>query len=166
LSSDLVRVQVDDVHDRRARLGAIANPDVRLPVLLVHDDLVRPGRQRNLHHLLERPRVEHVQRGLLLVGAVVVQAVGMRGQVVRVRAAADDPDHLVDRRIDDVVDVAGVVALENPDGHAVVGIEPRHPLRRRGRSECQDTEHDCQNPRRHDEPPVDGNVPDVTREGV
>ena len=30
---------------------------VHLPVLLVHDDLIRPGRQRNLHHLLERHRV-------------------------------------------------------------------------------------------------------------
>ncbi len=52
----------------------------------------------------------------------------MRGQVVRVRAALDDADHLVDGRVDDVVDVAGVVALEDPDRDPLIGVEPRHSL--------------------------------------
>ena len=40
------------------------------------------------------------------------------------------PGHPVGRGIDDVMDVAGVVALQDPDGDAVVGVEPGHSLGR------------------------------------
>ncbi len=38
------------------------------------------------------------------------------------------PGHLVRGRIDDVVDVSGVVALEDPDRDPFVGVEARHSL--------------------------------------
>jgi hypothetical protein len=53
----------------------------------------------------------------------------VRRQVVRVRAALDDANDLVDGRVDDVVSVSGVVALENADRDPLVGVEPRHALR-------------------------------------
>ena len=48
--------------------------------------------------------------------------------------------------IDDVVDVAGVVALQDPHGDAVVGVEARHALCRRQRSHEQEAERDLQRP--------------------
>ena len=72
--------------------------------------------------------------------AVVIEPVGVDGQVVRVRTAPDEPGHPVDGRIDDVVDVAGVVALEDPHRHPVVGVEPGNPLRCRWRHQDHDAE--------------------------
>ena len=102
------------------RAGDLGRPrddaGVDLPVLLVDDDLVGPLRQRDLLNELQRLRVEDVDGLVLLVGAVVIEAVGVNRQVVRVRTAPDEPDDPVDGRIDDVMDVAGVVALEDPHG--------------------------------------------------
>ena len=66
----------------------------------------------------------------------------MGRQIVRVRAAPDDPDHLVDCRIDHVLRGAGIVALQDADGNPVIGIELRHALRRGRRREKRCTDHD------------------------
>ena len=137
-----VGVDVDHVDERR-KLTSLIDLDpgprggrpvddtrVDLPVLLVDRDLVRSRRQRDLLHELEGPRVEHVDGLVHLVRAVVVEAFGVRRQVVRIRTAPDEPHDLVAGRIDDVVDVAGVVALQNPHGDPVVGVELRDALRR------------------------------------
>jgi hypothetical protein len=55
----------------------------------------------------------------------------MDGQIVCVRAAPDESHYFVGSRINDVVDVSGVVALEDAYGDPVVGIEPGDPLARR-----------------------------------
>jgi hypothetical protein len=49
-------------------------------------------------------------------------------QIVSVGTAADDADDLVDGRVDDVMNVAGVVALKDPYGDTVVRVESRYPL--------------------------------------
>src|SRR5262245_18124776 len=66
----------------------------------------------------------------------------MRGEVVCVRAALDETDDLVGRGIDDVVDIAGVVALEDPHGHAVVRVEARHALSGGRKSTEHQSKHD------------------------
>jgi hypothetical protein len=66
----------------------------------------------------------------------------MNGQIVRVRAAPNDSDDAVDCRIDDVVDIAGVVALKDTHGNAVVRIEaPNSLCRRRCGNERNDSQH-------------------------
>lgn len=75
---------------------------------------------------------------VLLVCAVIIKSVRMYGQVMRVRAAPDNPHDAVDHRIDDVVDVPSVVALKNAHGNAVVRIEARDSLCGR----CRGTESD------------------------
>jgi hypothetical protein len=54
----------------------------------------------------------------------------MDRQIVGIRAALDESNHLVAGWIDDVVDVAGVVALQDANGNPCIGIEPGHSLRR------------------------------------
>jgi hypothetical protein len=68
----------------------------------------------------------------------------MDGQVVRVRAAPNDSHDAVDRRIDDVMNVAGVVALKNTHGNAVVRIEARDSLCRRRCNDQRDDRHHTQ----------------------
>jgi hypothetical protein len=104
-------------------------------VLLVNGELVGTLRQRNLLHELEGLGVEHVDRLVLLVGAVVVETVRMDADIVGVRTTLDHADHLVDGRIDDVMRIAGVVALEDADGDPVIRIEARHPLPRHRRGQ-------------------------------
>jgi hypothetical protein len=99
-------------------------------VLLVDDDLVGPLRERNLLHELEAARIEDVDRALLFVRAVVIEPVGVYRQVVRVRAAPDEPHHLVAGGIDDVMDGASIVALEDPHRDPRVGVEAGYTLRR------------------------------------
>ena len=70
----------------------------------------------------------------------------MDGQVVRVRAAVDQADDPVDGGIDDVVDVAGVVALQDAHGDPVVGVEPRYALCAERRRERNDTDGDPRRP--------------------
>jgi hypothetical protein len=48
----------------------------------------------------------------------------MGEEVMGPRTPLDDPDHLVGQRIDDVLDVPGVVALENPHHDPVIGVAP------------------------------------------
>jgi hypothetical protein len=94
----------------------------------------------DLRHELKGLRVEHVDRILRLVRAVVVKAIRVSGQIVRVRTAPDEPSHPVGRGIDDVMDVSGVVALQDPNGDPVVRIESRYALRRRRPRQEDDAE--------------------------
>jgi hypothetical protein len=80
----------------------------------------------------------------------------MDREVVGVRTAADESDHPVRRRVNDVVDVAGVVALENADGNAFVGIAPRNALRahrRRKDGQRRDDDQRTTDEWLHGEPP-------------
>ena len=81
----------------------------------------------------------------------------MGEEVVGSRTPLDDPHHFVRQRIDDVLDIAGVVALEDPDHHPVIGVEPRHVLGSEGRSEERNPqEHQQESSRRlnaHRRPP-------------
>jgi hypothetical protein len=61
----------------------------------------------------------------------------MSGQIVRVRTTPDETRDPVRSRIDDVMDVARVVALEDSHGDALVGIEPRDPLAGHRRRQTQ-----------------------------
>jgi len=45
-------------------------------------------------------------------------------EIVRPGTALDDAYDLVRQRVDDVLDVAGVVALQDPDNDPIVGVEP------------------------------------------
>ena len=142
-ANHLVRGDVDDI-DNGGKLVAIARLEPRsgdlgslrddaridLPVFLVHRDLVGPLRQRDLLNELQRLGVEHVDGLVLLVRAVVVETVGVHRQVVGMRTAPDDSDDLVDGWIDDVMDVAGVIALQDPHRDAVIRVEARHALSR------------------------------------
>ena len=145
---DLVRGDVDDVDNRgqRAAFGRLepgsehvgrphGDGGVDLPVFLVDRDLVGPRRQLDLLHQLQRLRIEDVDGPLRFVGAVVIQAVRMDREVVRVRATVDEAHNLVNRRVDDVMDIARVVALEDPDRDALVGVEARDLLCGDGRRE-------------------------------
>jgi hypothetical protein len=93
------------------------------------------SREPDLLHELERSGVEDVDGLVLLVGAVVIEAVGVHGEVVRVRTTLDEAHHLIDGRVDDVVEIAGVVALQDAHGDALIGIEAGHTLRRDRRGE-------------------------------
>ena len=62
----------------------------------------------------------------------------MRRDVVRVRTAPDEAETRWVVGIDDVMDIAGVVALEDAHGHARVGVEPGHALGRQGASSEND----------------------------
>ena len=143
-ANTLVRGDVDHVHDRALVSRPGTDTCIDLLVLLVHHDLVGIAGERDLRHELQRLRVEHVDRILRLVRAVVVKAVRVSGQIVRVRTAPDESRHPVGRGIDDVMDVSGVVALEDPHGDPVVGVEPRYALRRRRRRQEDDAEEDRQ----------------------
>jgi hypothetical protein len=77
---------------------------------------------------------------VFFAGAVVVAALGVRHEVVRERAPVDDPDHLIRRGVDDVLLGTRVVALQDADGDAVVGVEPVHLLGRKGSSEHGDSQ--------------------------
>jgi hypothetical protein len=107
-------------------------------MFLVDDDLVGPFREGNLLDELQRLRVEDVDRPLLLVRTVVIEPVGVHRQVVGMRTSPDEANHLVDGRIDDVMDVAGVVALKDANRHARIRIESRHALCRDRRRQHDD----------------------------
>ena len=137
----LVCVQAEHVDEGRG-----SNPDVDLAMLLVDRRLVRPSCKRELLDELQRAGVIDVERILHLARAVVVEPLRVGEEVVRPRTALDDAYDLVRQRVDDVLDVAGVVALQDPDNNPVVGVEPwdllsrdRCPEERRSQEQQEET---------------------------
>jgi len=59
-------------------------------------------------------------------------------EIVRPGTALDDAYDLVRQRVDDVLDVAGVVALQDPDNDPIVGVEPWDLL---SRERCPEEQH-------------------------
>ena len=143
-ANQLVRGDVNDVHDRALVSRPGTDACIDFLVLLVDHDLVGIAGEANLRHELQRLRVEHVDGILRLVRAVVVEAIRVSGQIVRIRTTPDESRHPVGRRIDDVMDVSCVVALEDSYGDTAVGVEPGHALCRHQPREDNDSEADSQ----------------------
>ena len=110
--------------------GRGGDPDVDLPMLFVDRRLVRPSCERELLNELQRAGVIDVKRILHLARAVVVEPLRVCEEIVRPGAALDDAYDLVLQRVNNVLDVTGVVALQDPDNHPVVGVEAWDPLSR------------------------------------
>jgi hypothetical protein len=161
---------INHIHDRGERVaGAWLKPgachfgrpvddaDVDLAVLLVDDDLVGPFRQLDLLDEAQRLGVEDIDGFLLLVGTVVIEPVRVNRQIVGVWTAPDEANNLVGGWIDDVMDVAGVVALEDSHGNPRVRVESRNSLCGCRCGQENDTGEDAHGPalewRRHFRPP-------------
>ena len=127
-SHELVCIDVDHVDHGDTGARDLPDASIDLAVLLVDDDLVRPLTQQDLLDLLQRPCIEDVNGLVLFVRAVVVEAVRVHREVVCVGAAPDQSGHAACGRVDQMMDVAGVVTLEDSDGDTLVRIESRDPL--------------------------------------
>ena len=84
----LVRRDVDDVDHAPRHLGRPSRQSLRKSsMLLVDDDFIGPLRQRDLLNELQCLSVKDIAVLSCSFCAVIVESVGMDGQVVRVRAA-------------------------------------------------------------------------------
>ena len=110
--------------------GCGGDPDVDLAMLFVDRRLVRPSCERELLDELQRAGVIDVKRILPLARAVVVEPLRVCEEIVRPGTALDGAYDLIRQRVNNVLDVASVIALKNPDNDPVVGVEPWDPLSR------------------------------------
>ena len=110
-------------------------------MLLIHRNFIWPLRQWDLLNKLEGLGIEDINGVLTLIRAVVIQPIGMRRQVMRIRATSDEPRNLISSWIDDVLNSSGIITLQDPYGDTVIRIKSGNALGRSRRNEQKAANH-------------------------